>query len=176
MMTASSGLNVVQKPKEEFSQMADNSGPTRSRIRKADGINSHLKDRAQQRRQNLAAQATAPATNGTRRNHLLPRLNIEYVATERIRSADRRIRKKDAAQTARVRASIAEFRVVHPLIVDEQLRLVHGHTIHEAAVELGLPELPVVALGHLSSTELRRLSITLNRLGETGSWDEEVLR
>lgn len=88
MMTASSGLNVVQKPKEEFSQMVDNSGPTRSRIRKVDGINSHLKDRAQQRRQNLAAQATAPATNGTRRNHLLPRLNIEYVATERIRSAD----------------------------------------------------------------------------------------
>lgn len=34
----------------------------------------------------------------------------------------------------------------------------------------------MVALGHLSSTELRRLSITLNRLGETGSWDEEVLR
>ena len=130
--------------------MADNLRHAGIRVRKADGINSHLKDKAQQRRQNLAAQAAAPAANGPRRNDLLPHLKIEYVATERIRSADRRIRKKDVAQTARIRASIAEFGVVHPLIVDEHFRLVHGHTIHEAAVELGLPELPVVALSHLS--------------------------
>jgi DNA modification methylase len=162
--------------KEEFSQMADNSRHAGSRVRKADGINSHLKEKAQERRQNLAAQAAAPAASGSRRNDLLPHLKIEYVATERIRSADRRIRKKDMAQTARVRASISEFGVVHPLIVDEHFRLVHGHTIHEAAVELGLTELPVVALSHLSPPDLRRLSITLNRLGETGSWDEEVLQ
>ena len=156
--------------------MADKTRLTRSCVRKADGINSHLKEKAQQRRQNLAAQAAVPSETRARRNDLLPRLKIEYVATGQIQSADRRIRKKDVAQTARVRASIGQFGVVLPLIVDEHFRLVHGHTVHDAAVELGLPEMPVVVISHLSPAELRLLTIALNRLGGTGSWDDEVLR
>ncbi len=156
--------------------MADKTRLTRSCVRKADGINSHLKENAQQRRQNLAAQAAVPSETRARRNDLLPRLKIEYVATGQIQSADRRIRKKDVAQTARVRASIGQFGVVLPLIVDEHFRLVHGHTVHDAAVELGLPEMPVVVISHLSPAELRLLTIALNRLGETRSWDDEVLR
>ncbi len=56
--------------------MADHSRPTRSRVRKAEGINSHLKGMARQRRQNLANQAA------------------EYVPTAQITQADRRIRRK----------------------------------------------------------------------------------
>ena len=40
----------------------------------------------------------------------------------------------------------------------------------------GLTEIPVIFVEHLSPTEQRLLSITLNRLGETGQWDEEALR
>ena len=46
----------------------------------------------------------------------------------------------------------------------------------EAARAAGLKEIPVIFVEHLSPAEQRLLSITLNRLGETGQWDEEALR
>lgn len=156
--------------------MTTSSRPKHTRVSKVPGINSHLKEKAQRRREGLAVQAAAPSPSINRRNDLLPRLKIDYVPAAQIQQADRRIRSREAAQVARVRASISKFGVVLPLIVDDQFRLVQGHTVLEAAIELGLPELPVVVISHLNPSELRVLTIALNRLGETGSWDEEVLR
>jgi DNA modification methylase len=150
--------------------------PAQAWIKPTAGIKSQLKQKTKQRRQWLNALTTIERHAPRRRNDLLPRLSISYIPIERIRPSDKRVRKQDAVQIARVSASISKFGVVVPLIVDEQYQIVHGNAVYEAAVDLGLTELPAVSLSHLDEPQLRLLSITLNNLGETGSWDEEVLR
>jgi ParB-like chromosome segregation protein Spo0J len=69
--------------------------------------------------------------------------------------------------------SIEKFGVCQPVLISKDRTIVHGHGVVEAARAAGLTQIPVVFVEHLSPTEQRLLSITLNRLGETGQWDEE---
>jgi ParB-like chromosome segregation protein Spo0J len=69
--------------------------------------------------------------------------------------------------------SIEKFGVCQPVLISKDRTIVHGHGVVEAARAAGLTQIPVVFVEHLSPTEQRLLLITLNRLGETGQWDEE---
>ena len=111
-----------------------------------------------------------------KRNDLLPQLAVSYVPIEELRQAQRRVRSQDPAQVARIGASIEKFGVSQPILVDQDRTIVHGHSVVEAARAAGLKQIPAIVVGHLSPAELRLLSIALNRLGETGRWDEEALR
>jgi DNA modification methylase len=85
------------------------------------------------------------------------------------------VRKLDAIQSARLDRSIAQFGICLPILIDNRRHIVHGHGIWEAARRAGLDQVPVIEVGHLPPEKLRLLAIALNRLGETGRWDEEVL-
>ena len=156
--------------------MAHYKAPPKPKLTPALGVKPAIRAKSQARRQQLAKLAQIEAHHPAPRNDLIPKLNIVYVPIARIAEAKRRVRIKDAVQIQKVAASIAKFGVVVPLIVDQAWHIVHGHTVYEAARTLGLSELPVVILDHLQPHELRLLSIALNRLAETGTWDEEVLR
>lgn len=146
------------------------------RVAPPDGVTGRLKTKSRSRRERERLLTTVGFHASAPRNDLLPRLEIVYAPIDRIRPAARRVRRKEAAQTARVLASIRKFGVVTPIMVDESYRIVHGHAVYDAACEAGLPEIPVVCITHLSASECRLLSVALNRLGETGHWDEENLR
>jgi DNA modification methylase len=111
-----------------------------------------------------------------RRNNLVPELRIDFVPTESLKSANRQTRRKEAAQARRLDRSIAKFGITAPISVDGEDRIVHGHGIWEAARRAGCSTVPVIRITHLSPVELRLLGIALNRLGETGAWDEAALR
>lgn len=149
---------------------------TNKRVTPPEGVTGHLKTKSRQRRQREKLLTTVGFHAPAPRNDLLPKLEIAYAPIDRVRPAQKRVRKKDAAQTARVKASIEKFGIVAPVLVDEEFRIVHGHAVYEAAREAGLPEVPVICITHLSQAERRLLSVALNRLSETGHWDEEVLR
>ncbi len=59
------------------------------------------------------------------------------------------------AQVAQIAASIAEFGFNAPILVDSNAGIVAGHGRLLAARKLGLPEVPVVVLDHLSDTQRR---------------------
>jgi DNA modification methylase len=103
-------------------------------------------------------------------------LTVSYVPIDELGQAPRRVRRAEAPQVARIRASIEKFGVCQPILISKDRTIVHGHGVLEAARAAGLTEIPVIFVEHLSPTEQRLLSITLNRLGETGQWDEEALR
>ena len=95
---------------------------------------------------------------------------------DQLRRAPRRVRRAHAAQVARIRVSIEKFGSANR---SSSVRTGHssmGHGVVEAARAAGIAEIPVIFVEHLSPAEQRLLSITLNRLGETGQWDEEALR
>jgi DNA modification methylase len=140
------------------------------------GLTLNLKTKSRARRKGQRALAEIADHAPKRRNDLLPRLAVSYVPIDELRQAQRRVRRAHAEQIARIRASIEKFGVCQPILISKDRTIVHGHGVLEAARAAGLTEIPVIFVEHLSPTEQRLLSITLNRLGETGQWDEEALR
>jgi DNA modification methylase len=150
--------------------------PTKAKIRPPAGLANHLKSKSRARRETQQTLTSIGVHAPAQRNDLLPQLNIVYAAIDQIQPAARRVRRKEAAQTARVLSSIRKFGIVAPILVDQKFRIVHGHAVYDAAREAGLPKIPVICIDHLEPSELRLLSIALNRLAETGKWDDGILR
>lgn len=140
------------------------------------GLTPHLKTKSRQRRERQRQLTDVGRHMAPPRNDLLPKLVVSYVPIDQIQPAARRVRKQDATQTARVLSSISKFGICAPILVDEAHRIVDGHVVYDAARAAGLQQAPVIVISHLTPSELRLLSIALNRLAETGRWDEGALR
>jgi DNA modification methylase len=80
-------------------------------------------------------------------------------------------------QIAQVAASMREFGWTNPILVGADNDVLAGHARLLAARQLGMEEVPVIQLGHLSDAQRRALVIADNQLAISGaSWDEESLR
>ena len=78
-------------------------------------------------------------------------------------------------QVAQIAASIVEFGFNAPILVDSNAGIIAGHGRLLAARKLGLAEVPVVVLDHLSETQRRAYIIADNKLALNAGWDEAVL-
>ncbi len=79
-------------------------------------------------------------------------------------------------QVARIAASILEFGWTSPILVDTHAGVIAGHGRLYAARKLGLQQVPVVVLDHLTETQKRAYILADNRLAELAGWDEDLLR
>lgn len=145
-----------------------------SAITPAQGVRPVIERKSRDRREQQTKIAALEPTD-SRRNDLEPDLAFDRVPIDSLRPAKRRVRKSDPVQAARIENSIAEFGICAPIIVDADHRIVHGHDVWAAAGRIGLGLIPVVFIDHLTEAQSRKLAITLNRLAETGVWDEEAL-
>lgn len=102
-------------------------------------------------------------------------LNIEYRPIGRLIPYIRNPRTHDDAQVAQIAASIAEFGWTNPVLVDGENGVIAGHGRLAAARRLGLTEVPVIELGHLSPNQKRAYIIADNKLALAAGWDEELL-
>jgi len=76
---------------------------------------------------------------------------------------------------ATVAASIAEFGWRQPIVVDELMVVLAGHTRLAAAQQLGLKTAPVHVAKGLSEAQARAFRIMDNRSGENAEWDNDLL-
>ena len=79
-------------------------------------------------------------------------------------------------QVVQVAGSINEFGFVNPILVGPDNVIIAGHARFGAAQKLGLTEVPVIVLRHLSEAQRRALVIADNRLALNAGWDEKMLR
>ncbi|HMR35905.1 site-specific DNA-methyltransferase [uncultured Paracoccus sp.] len=79
-------------------------------------------------------------------------------------------------QIAQIAASIAEFGFTNPILIGGDAVIIAGHGRLMAAQKLGLAEVPVIVLDHLTEAQRRALVIADNRIAENAGWDEELLR
>src|ERR1017187_1559025 len=79
-------------------------------------------------------------------------------------------------QVAQIAASIREWGWTNPILVGAENDVIAGHARLLAARQLGLNEVPVIQLGHLSKAQRRALVIADNQLALNAGWDEELLR
>src|SRR6202521_6143903 len=80
------------------------------------------------------------------------------------------------AQIAQIAASIAEFGFNNPILVDTNAGIIAGHGRLLAARKLGLNEVPVIVLDHLSESQKRAYIIADNQLAINAGWDDDLLR
>jgi len=103
-------------------------------------------------------------------------LTIETVPVDRLIPYARNARTHDEGQVAQIAGSIAEFGFVNPILIGADGGVIAGHGRLMAARKLGLDDVPVIRLGHLSETQRRALIIADNKIAENAGWDEELLR
>jgi len=105
-----------------------------------------------------------------------PDLQIQRWPVDRLIPYARNPRTHTEEQVAQIAASIAEFGFVNPVLVGADGVIIAGHARVMAARKLGLGEVPVIVLDHLSEAQRRALVIADNRLAQNAGWDEEMLR
>ena len=88
----------------------------------------------------------------------------------------RNARTHSAEQVAQVAASIAEFGWTNPILAGADGIVIAGHARLLAARKLGMTEVPVIVLDHLTESQRRALVLADNRLALNAGWDEEMLR
>lgn len=102
-------------------------------------------------------------------------LNVDYRKVETLIPYARNPRTHSDAQVAKIAASIVEYGWTNPVLVDGDNGVIAGHGRLAAARKLGLDEVPVIELGHLTPAQKRAYVISDNRLALEAGWDEELL-
>src|SRR5687767_10222202 len=100
---------------------------------------------------------------------------IERWPVSKLKPYERNSRTHSEAQIDQVVASIQEFGFMNPILVDSKAGIIAGHARLLAAKKLGLADVPVIVLDHLSEAQKRAYIIADNRLALSAGWDEELL-
>jgi ParB-like chromosome segregation protein Spo0J len=108
---------------------------------------------------------------------------IELWPVDRLRPYERNPRTHGDDQVAQLAASMVEFGFTNPILVGEANGILAGeangilagHGRLMAARQLGLAEVPVVRLEHLSEAQKRAYVIADNQLAATAGWNDERL-
>lgn len=78
-------------------------------------------------------------------------------------------------QIRQIAKSIGRFGWTNPILIDGEGGVIAGHGRLEAARQLGLAEVPVLRIAHMTEAEKRAYIIADNRLAENAGWDRELL-
>lgn len=105
-----------------------------------------------------------------------PKLSIQYVPVRMLTKNARNPRRHPQEQIDQLAKSIDTFGLIKPIGVDQDLNVIYGNAVVMAAEQLGMTELPVVIISHLSPAEKRAVAIADNKIAANGTWDLQVLR
>lgn len=72
--------------------------------------------------------------------------------------------------------SIKQFGFKNPIIVDENMVIISGHTRRLAALKLSMETVPVIIAKDLTEEQVRAFRLADNRVASFSSWDEEKLK
>lgn len=88
----------------------------------------------------------------------------------------RNARTHSSDQLDQIAASIAEFGFVNPILAKSDGTVIAGHGRLEASTtRLGMADVPVIILDHLSDQQARMLVLADNKIAMNAGWDEELL-
>lgn len=78
-------------------------------------------------------------------------------------------------QISQIAASIKEFGFNNPVLLDGDNGIIAGHGRVLAARKLGIDNLPVIELCHLSESQKKAYILADNRIAENAGWDMELV-
>lgn len=80
------------------------------------------------------------------------------------------------AQIAQIAASIREFGFTNPVLTDGDNGIIAGHGRVLAAQDLGMKDVPVIELSHLTDDQRKAYVLADNKLALNAGWDYDLLR
>ena len=103
-------------------------------------------------------------------------IEIEYLPPCELIPYDGNPRIHSDAQVEKLMASVKEYGVVLPVLIDEANVIISHHAVVTACLKLELPEIPCVRASHLTEAQKRAYILADNRLAEDSSWDKTMLK
>jgi DNA modification methylase len=100
---------------------------------------------------------------------------LALVPISALRVDPRNPRTHSRIQVRAIARSIDTFGFNAPVLVDKRNQIVARHGRYEAAQFLGLENIPVIRLRHLTETQARAYLLADNKLAERSSWDDASL-
>ncbi len=140
-------------------------------------MKEQLQAKSRTRRKVHAARTrVVDAASRPARNDLSPKLVVIEKPLAELQPSPNRTRITLPEQLEKVISSIRTFGLVMPVLIDQNDVVVSGHVLCEAAEQLGFETVPCLSVEHLDEVEIEALALALNRIGETGTWDMDLLR
>ena len=103
-------------------------------------------------------------------------LKIEYMALDKLKPYEKNARKHQEADLSTIKASISEFGMSDPIGVwGKDNIIVEGHGRYLACKDLGIDEVPVIHLDHLTDEQRRAYALAHNKTAEMSEWDFDLL-
>lgn len=97
---------------------------------------------------------------------------ISHLAIGELIPAPQNARIHTRAQVRAIARSIEAFGFNAPILIDRNRQIVAGHGRFEAAKMLGLPQVPVVFLDHLTEVQAKAYRLADNKLTDRSNWDD----
>jgi len=101
---------------------------------------------------------------------------IERIPIDEMRPYERNPRKHSERQMAALMASISQFGIMWPALIDAHKTIIAGEARVEAARRLRHTIFPVMQITHLSDAQVKAYRIADNKLAELSEWDKGVLK
>lgn len=102
-------------------------------------------------------------------------MNVINLKIEQIKPYENNPRHNEKA-IQYVANSITEYGFRQPITVDERYVIITGHTRYEAAIYLGLTQIPCVIAKDLSPEQVKAYRLVDNKANELAIWDTELLQ
>ena len=104
-------------------------------------------------------------------------LKIEYLDVGKLKPFKTNARKHGKEDVQAIANSIKSFGFSDPIgIWGKENIIVEGHGRLEAAKKLGMKEVPVIRLDHLTDEERKAYTLAHNKTAELSSWDDGLLK
>jgi len=100
---------------------------------------------------------------------------IELWSVDRLKPYESNARTHSDEQVEQIAASITEFGFTNPILVDSADGIIAGHGRLMAAKHLGLAQVPVIVLDHLTDEQRRAYILADNKLALNAGWDDKLL-
>jgi hypothetical protein len=102
-------------------------------------------------------------------------VQLASLAISELTPDPRNPRKHSRAQIRAIARSMEAFGFNAPILVDKNRQIIAGHGRYEAAKLIGITQVPVVSLEHLSEAQARAYMLADNKLTDRSRWDDATL-
>jgi ParB-like chromosome segregation protein Spo0J len=102
-------------------------------------------------------------------------LTIEMLPTSALKPRSRNARTHSKKQLRQIEASIKTFGWTNPILIDGDRVVIAGHGRLEAAISLGIAQVPTICINDMTEAQKRVYVLADNRLAENAGWDRAIL-
>ena len=102
-------------------------------------------------------------------------LKVEYVDINTIKPYKNNAKEHPAEQIEQIKKSIQAFGMNDPIAVWKDNVIIEGHGRLIACLELGITEVPIIRLDHLSDEERKAYTLAHNKLTMNSDFDIDIL-